>query len=102
MTLFDQYNHCFLKGSYKEKADKVIEGRRILNICENKLENFTFMDNIDFSSKELRKFLLISRTMYLTSWKIDVLNSDRGKILYFNPSTQAQNLNIDIKLGAIL
>ena len=60
--------------AYNEKIDEIIEGRRILDICNNKLEKFSFMDNTDFDSSGLRKFLLISNLA------VNILNSEKGKI----------------------
>lgn len=64
----------FLKNiTYNE----IIEGKKILDICERKLEKFSFMDNKDFESPGLRKFLLVSN---LSNLATNIINSGKGKI----------------------
>jgi hypothetical protein len=60
--------------TYKEKTD-LIEGKRILNISKNKLEKFSFMDNTDFDSPGLRKFLLVSNLA------MNIIKSEKGIFL---------------------
>jgi hypothetical protein len=56
--------------TYKE----IIEGKKILNICERKLEKFSFMDNKDFESPGLRKYLLVSNLA------MNIINSEKGSV----------------------
>ncbi len=79
--MFDKYRYSRLfpndiQDSYKEKKDEIAKGKRILGISKKKLRKF---DSEDFENPELRKFLLISRTLCLTKWKINILNSEKGK-----------------------
>ncbi|CAB4389666.1 unnamed protein product [Rhizophagus irregularis] len=61
----------FLKNiTYNE----IIEGKKILDICERKLEKFSFMDNKDFESPGLRKFLLVSN---LSNLATNIINSGK-------------------------
>ncbi|GBB83209.1 hypothetical protein RclHR1_00100013 [Rhizophagus clarus] len=60
--------------TYKEKIDEIIEGKKILDICERKLEKFSFMDNKDFESPGLRKYLLVSN---LSNLAMSIINSER-------------------------
>ncbi|CAI2164021.1 5804_t:CDS:2 [Funneliformis geosporum] len=79
MFRFNRYNHIFpdgLKESYKEKKDEISKGKKILGICKKKLREFDDFEESEIP--ELRKFLLISRTLCLTDLKIDNLNSEKS------------------------
>ncbi|CAG8512437.1 9384_t:CDS:10 [Funneliformis caledonium] len=65
-----------LKESYKEKKDEISKGKRILGICKKKLREFDDFEESEIP--ELRKFLLISRTLCLADLKIDNLNSEKS------------------------